>query len=138
VINDLKTQGFSREKPFHIGFVEGRMMRFAKANGVELERGSIYMRVNEISHALRDTKNEKGIAVSSRELISFPQRRTSMDLYFDKKTKNFTYVDGHSKYIVSALKNKKVKVSNKKVSYFVTAQKLNRKEVFDGERFMKV
>lgn len=138
VISDLEGKGYSRIEPFPIGFVEGRMIKFAKSNDMNILRGSIYMRVDEISHALRDSKAEKGLVITNQDLISFPKRMKGMDLYFDTKTKNFTYVDDHAKYIISAAKGKKIKAKNRKASYFVTAQKLNNEELFKGVRFMKV
>lgn len=85
------------------------MKDFAEKEGITLASSSIYMRTNEIGHALRDSKEMKNITVSKKELTDFPRSRAKMDLYYDKFTKNFTYVGENSKFIISSGKKIKIK-----------------------------
>lgn len=138
VLDDIKRQGFSRISPFKIGSVEKRMSDFAKSGGIELGSRDVYMSPAAIAHATRDSKKAKNLTVSDSALSSFPSRRKKMDLYYDTRTGNFTYTDGRTKYIVHP--NYELKLSRKKnkVVNFVTAQKLDKYENFNGERFKRI
>ena len=98
VISDIRKDGYSKQQPFSIGYIENRMASFAINNGIELPNKTIYMSAHSISHALRDSKKSKGIAVNDTDLISFPERRHSLDLYYDGKS--FVYTDNKIKFII--------------------------------------
>lgn len=138
VISDINAQGYSRIKPFKIGKVEQRMKDYANSHSVVLGGSDVYMGSDTISHALRDSKVGKGIAVSSKELIDFPKDRKSMSLYYDKDVKTFLYVNEKSKFILHPNKKIKTESGKKVVVNFVTAQKLSKDENFNGKRFDKI
>lgn len=84
---------------FSIGEVEQRMKNFAKANGVRLASDKIYMSYRRIAHAGRKSKKADNKAVSETQLMQFPLKRFSMDLYYDGAA--FVYTDYKTKYIIS-------------------------------------
>ena len=141
VLMDLKMYGYSKRKPFTIGRVEKRMMDYAKRNGIELGSKSIYMSVKSLTHSQRPNKQSKKLSVDDYELINFPKARKRMKLYFDnntdKKKRNFVYVSNTSKFIIHPNYEIKFKNGKTKVVNFITAQRLNKNEKFDGGRFEK-
>lgn len=137
---DLQSQGFSRVPPFSIGKIEKRMEDYANAHGMDLP-DEIYMTAHgshSIAHAMRDEKAADGKTVSPTDLAQFARDRRSMDLYYDTKKKNFTYVDGKNKYILHP--NEEIKTKNGKIKKvaFLTAQKLSPNELFNGRRYDKI
>lgn len=93
------------------------------------------MSAHSISHALRDSKKSKGIAVNDTDLISFPEKRHSLDLYYDGEA--FVYTDYKTKYIVKP--NYKIKLSSgkEKVVAMITAGKTNGIE-FQLKKYIKI
>ena len=136
--NDILSVGHSRMQPFSLGSVEGRIKAFSQRQNIEVG-DDLYMSNDKVSHAIRDEKREKGIAVSVDDLVSFAINRRRMNLYYDSITKNFTYTDGKNKFIVAPLKRVKINRKSFQVAYFISAQKLNRNETFEGNRrFIKL
>lgn len=137
VIRDLKSpKGYSSQKPFAIGLVEKRMENFVSDNNIELSSKSIYMSTKSITHAIRKSKGEKGLAVTGKDLIDFPAKRRSMDLFFDGKS--FIYTDYKTKYIIHP--NYKMKIDRNKTSKvnFVTASKVKDPTEFKLKKYTKV
>lgn len=137
VIRDLKSpKGYSSQKPFSIGLVEKRMSNFASENGIELSSKSVYMSTKSITHAIRKTKGEKGLTVKGKDLIDFPSKRRSMDLFYDGKS--FVYTDYKTKYIIHP--NYKMKIDRKKISKvnFVTAGRVADPNEFKLKKYIKV
>ena len=112
-------------------------MDFAKENNITLGSNAVYMSGKSITHATREVKQNKGIAVSDNDLINFPKNRSKMSLYFDKETRNFTYTDGQNKFIIHP--NYKIKTNNGKIRIvnFITASKTNGKE-FNMQKYKKI
>ena len=137
VLSDIRQQGFSRISPFKIGSVEKRMNDFASRNGIELGSKDVYMSSSAIAHATRDSKQAKGITVSGSDLASFPVNRKKMDLYYDSTTKNFTYTNGNTKYIVHPNYRLTLPDGKKKVVNFITASKTDGKE-FNQRNYTKI
>lgn len=129
VLSDIKRIGYSRITPFKIGSVEKRMSTFAERNGIQLASRDVYMSASAIAHATRDIKRMKGIVVSDKDLAAFPSRRKKMDLYYDSTTKNFTYTDGKTKFIVHPNYRLTLPIGKKKVTNFITAS------ITDGNEF---
>lgn len=139
VFADIIRYGFSRRKDFSVGHVEKRMKDFANENDIDIADGDLYMGYNSIAHTTRESKKEKGLAVGEIELSSFPRTRKSMNLFYDTKMNNFVYVSELSKFIVHP--NYKIKNRDSRRQYrvnFVTAQKLNKNEIFDSTRYKKI
>ena len=137
VIRHLKEDGYSRYDSFPIGKVERRMEIFAKEHNIELNGKQVYMNSTQISHARRDFKQNKGIAVSDKDLIDFPKNRRKMRLYFDTNKKNFVYTDFKSKFVIQP--NRKIKVFNHKAikTNFVTASKTSSQE-FNMKNYIEI
>lgn len=138
VIADIDRDGFSRASPFAIGRVEKRMKDFAESEGITLASDSIYMRVKDITHTLRDSKQSKGIGVSKEELINFPRQRKTMELYFDQSDNSFLYVDNDAKYILRTNYEIKTKRGKKNVVNYITATRINDKKEFELPKYKKV
>lgn len=137
VLSDIRRQGFSRISPFKIGSVEKRMSNYARENGIELGSRDVYMSSAAIAHATRDSKQAKGLAVSDSDLASFPSRRKKMDLYYDSTTKNFTYTDGKTKYIVHPNYRLTLPDGKKKVVNFITASNTDGNE-FNQRNYTRI
>lgn len=137
VISDIKQRGFSMISPFKIGGVEKRMSDFAAKNGIELGSKDIYMSSSAIAHATRESKQAKKLSVSDKDLKMFPIKRRKMDLYYDSITKNFTYTDNNTKYILHP--NYKIKMPNgrNRLVNFITASKTDGKE-FNQKNYEKI
>ena len=134
--------GYSKRKPFTIGKVEKRMSDYAERNGIILGSKSIYMSVKSLTHSERLSKQAKKLSVADYELINFPKSRKRMRLYFDnntdRKKRNFVYLSNKSKFIIHPNYEVKLKNGKTKVVNFITAQKLNKNERFDGSRFDRI
>ena len=135
VISDIRKDGYSKQQPFSIGYIENRMASFAINNGIELPNKTIYMSAHSISHALRDSKKSKGIAVNDTDLISFPERRHSLDLYYDGKS--FVYTDNKVKFIINPNYEMKISRNKTKKVAFITAGKTNERE-FKMKKYRKI
>lgn len=142
ILLDIKFYGYSKRKPFTIGKVEKRMSDYAKRNGINLGSKSIYMSAKSLAHSKRLTKQAKKLSVADYELINFPKARKRMQLYFDNNTdtkkRNFVYVSNKSKFIIHPNYEMKLKNGKTKVVNFITAQRLNKNERFDDNRFDKI
>lgn len=124
------------KEPFAVGEVEKRMSDFAQANGIELGDSNLSMSPFQIQHALRDTKQQAGIAVDPEELVAFPSTYKQMDLYYDSRKQNFLYVSGRSKFAIEP--NHSVKKYGRRVN-FITASRLSGGETFPRESgFIKI
>lgn len=137
VLAEIRMQGHSKTSPFAVGRVEKRMVDFAKANGITLGSKSIYMGAKSLSHATRGLKVKRGIRVSDIDLVSFPQRKSSMSLYYDTTTKNFTYTNGSVKYILHPNYKIKLKSGKTRVVNFITASKTDGKE-FNQKNYKRI
>lgn len=142
VLLDFKMYGYFRRKPFTIGKVEKRMADYAEHKGIALGSKSIYMSVKSLAHSERLSKKIKKLSVADYELINFPKGRKRMKLYFDNNTdikkRNFVYVSNKSKFIIHPNYEMKFKNGKTKVVNFITAQRLNKNERFDGNRFERI
>jgi len=136
VLDDFREKGFSSVMPFSIGSVEIRMSQFADANGIELASEELYMSAKQLQHSMRASKNVKGLVVEASELISFPESRFSMDLYYDGKC--FIYTDVKSKFIIHP--NYKMKISRELVAKvnFITATRVNDPAEFTLPKYRKI
>ena len=136
VLSDIRLKGFSAIQPFVVGMVEERMKQFAQVNGILLGSDELYMSAKQLQHCLRASKGAKGLAVDDADLISFPQKRLQMDLYYDGDC--FIYTDGQSKFIVHP--NYQMKVSREvvKLVNFISATRRTDKKEFNGKRYIKI
>lgn len=136
VLNDISQKGFSSVMPFSIGSVEIRMSQFADANGIELASNELYMSAKQLQHSMRASKNAKGLVVDAAELIAFPQRRFSMELYYDGEC--FIYTDGQSKFVVHP--NYKMKISRELIAKvnFIKATKVKDSAEFTLPKYRKI
>ena len=93
---------------------------------------------------MEDTHRElaKKLSVDDYELINFPKLRKRMRLYFDnntdRKKRNFVYVSNKSKFVIHPNYEVKFKNGKTKIVNFITAQKPNKNERFDGSRFDRI
>lgn len=132
IYTDIRLYGFSRRPAFAFGRVEKRMAEHAAANGITLGSRSMYMSPKSLSHARRDTKIAKGLAVSIAELAAFPKSRRKMDLFHDGSS--YVYTDYKIKFIIHP--NYEIKKS-KKVA-FITAGKVTDAREFMLPKYKKV
>jgi hypothetical protein len=136
VLADIRQKGFSAILPFSIGKVEKRMTQFAQANGVTLASDDLYMSAKQLQHCMRASKSAKGLVVDDADLISFPQSRFHMELYYDGEC--FIYTDGVSKFIVHP--NYKMKISREIVAHvnFITATRIKDSAEFTLPKYRKI
>ena len=136
VLNDIRQKGYSSIQPFSVGKVEERMLQFSQICGVTLASDELYMSAKQLQHCMRASKGAKGLVVDDADLISFPQNRFQMDLYYDGEC--FIYTDGTSKFIIHP--NYQMKVSREvvKLVNFITATRRTDKKEFNGKRYIKI
>ena len=136
VLSDIRQKGFSPVQPFSIGKVEERMTLFAQANNVTLASDDLYMSAKQLQHSMRASKEAKGLVVADSDLISFPQKRFQMDIYYDGEC--FIYTDGVSKFIVHP--NYKMKISRELVANvnFITATRIKDPAEFTLPKYQKI
>lgn len=138
VLNDIRERGFSPLAPFRIGAVEKRMANFAREHGIVLGSTKVYMSSSSIAHAMRDSKVAKGLQVSDKAMMDFPRKRSKMDLYYDTRTKNFTYTDGKNKFVIHPNYTIKTASGRKKVVNFITASKMASSQEFVMKEYIKI
>ena len=136
VLCDIRQKGYSSIQPFSVGKIEERMLQFSQSCGITLGSDELYMSAKQLQHCMRASKNAKGLVVDDADLISFPQNRFQMDLYYDGEC--FIYTDGVSKFIIHP--NYKMKVSREvvKLVNFITATRRTDKKEFNGKRYIKI
>ena len=136
VLSDIRQKGFSSVQPFSIGKVEERMTLFAQANNVTLASDDLYMSAKQLQHSMRASKEAKGLVVADSDLISFPQKRFQMDIYYDGDC--FIYTDGVSKFIVHP--NYKMKISRELVANvnFITATRIKDPAEFTLPKYKRI
>lgn len=136
VLADIRHNGFSKMQPFSIGRVERRMQDYASQNDITLASKSVYMSSHSIAHSTRDNKKTKGLAPSDKDLIDFPIKRRSMDLFYDGD--KFVYTDYRTKFIVHPNYELKIKgIKTQKVN-FVTAGKVTNPSEFRLPKYKKI
>ena len=136
VLSDIRQKGYSSVQPFCIGKVEERMLLFAQANNVTLASDDLYMSAKQLQHSMRASKEVKGLVVSDSDLISFPQKRFQMDIYYDGEC--FIYTDGESKFIVHP--NYKMKISRELIATvnFITATRIKDPAEFTLPKYQRI
>ena len=137
-IDELIAKGYITSRPILVGDVENEVADFANSIGNPLQNKSMYFTGGGITHALRDTKQNKGVAVDNEDFVSFPFSKSKMSIYYDTETKRYTYTDGKNKFIVEP--NAKVKLKNEKeaVVSLITATKMRRTDEFCMDKYKKV
>lgn len=143
ILADIEAKGYSSASPFSIGKVDKAMREYAEKHGITLGSNDIVMSVKQITHTLRESKTEKGLAVGTNHLAEFPTRRARMELYHDSSNGNFLYFDRarNEKFVIHPNYTMKVKIGNKretvqKVNY-ITASKTNATE-FNLPKYKKI
>lgn len=110
MIYKYRTKGFIGGKNIAVCRNEARLINYAKAKGIEIASRHLYMGPKSISHALRPSKSNKGLAIEDSALISFITTRNKMDLYWDGEC--FVYTDYVNKFILHP--NYEIKVNRKR------------------------
>ncbi len=95
----------------------------------------LYMSAKQLTHAVRQSKRVKGLAVNSTELINFPVTRFQMDLYYDGEC--FIYTNGISKFVIHPNYEIKVSRGKMKVVNFITATILKDPAEFTLPKYKK-
>ena len=116
---DLETLGYSRQKPFVIGEVEERMIKYANEHDIQLGSTEVYMSSHSLAHSEREHKVTIGKAVPKEDIIAFPVTRHNMEMSYDGAA--FIFTDGKAKYVLHP--NYAIKIDRKKVKkvVFITA-----------------
>lgn len=122
-INDLINAALSgspnRTTEIEIASVEKRIQDFAAANGIDIAGDKIILTRDAVGHTLRQEKQKDGIAITQEELATFPQRMSSMAVYYDNSKRNFIYFDGNAKYIIEPNKTKGKGKKKKQVCFIL-------------------
>lgn len=136
VFNEIRRDGFSKREPFGVGNVEKRMKDFARAEGITLAPGALYVSPSSLAHATRGSKMRSGISLTEKELAEFPKRRKRMDLFYDTDAGLFFYVDkgARAKYVIHPSYEIKIKKKRTRKVNFVTASRLKSVDNFYLDR----
>lgn len=137
-LDQWENEGKITALPIRVGDVDKAVKEHAKGNGNPLANDSMYFTGKGLSHSRRASKIRDGIAVSKEDFKKFPQKKSSMKIYYDKTTNNYTYTDGRNKFVLQT--NVKVKLKNGKISAstLVTASKLRDDTEFVMEKYIRL
>lgn len=137
-IDEYKEKGFITSLPINVGKVDKEVVRHAKSIGNPLENNSMYFTGNALSHSMRDVKQNNGIAVTAEDFKSFPKNKSSMKVYYDKSTGNYTYTDGTNKFILKPNVKVKLKNGRKSVVTLVTATRMRSADEFNMGKYVLI
>lgn len=126
------------KKPFSVGRVEREMSDYANANNITLATPNLYISDERIAHAIRETKQRDGVAVSDEDMANFPSSRYRMKLYYDSKHKNFVYQDGRNKFIVEPNYEIKDKSGRTRHVLMLTASLITDINEFNMRKYIKI
>lgn len=137
-LDQWETEGKITTLPIRVGDVDKVIQEHAKANGNTLANNSMYFTGKGLSHSRRASKIRDGIAVSKEDFKKFPMNKSTMKIYYDKTTKNYTYTNGHNKFVLQT--NVKVKLKNGKTSSstLVTASKMRNDVEFAMSKYIRL
>ena len=130
IVADIESKGYSQESPFTVGRIDPEMRQYANEHRIEIASDEIVMSVKQITHTLRESKDQKGKGISPEHLAEFPIRRSGMELYHDKTNNNFIYYDRerNEKFVVHPNYSMKIKRAKGKVVNYITASRTNSQE----------
>lgn len=120
-----------------IASVEERVKDFAKENGIAMAGDKIILTRENAGHTFREEKQKDGKTITAEELSTFPERMSSMSVYYDKSKQNFIYFDGKAKYIIEPNKTKGKGRKTKKGVFYITASRADFSH-FQGRRFTEI
>ena len=120
LINATLSRSPNRTTEIEIASVEKRIQDYANEKGIEIAGDKIILTRDAVGHTLRPEKQKAEIAITQDELVSFPQRMSSMSVYYDNGKRNFIYFDGNAKYVIdpNKTKGKGKKKKNRCVLYY--------------------
>lgn len=124
----------NRTQSIEIASVENRLKKFAAENGIKIAGDKIILTRKNVGHTFR---NEKVGPITHEELATFPERMTSMRIFYDRQKKNFLYFDGYAKYVIEPNKTKGKGKTAKTGTYYITASRAT-SEHFSGRRFTEI
>ena len=134
-IKEYNEKGYITSLPINVGKVENEVARHAKSIGKPLENNTMYFTGNALVHSMRDMKQNEGIAVSAKDFKAFPKTKSSMKVYYDKSTGNYTYTNGKNKFVLQPNVRVKLKNGKKSVVSLVTATKMRSVDEFNMGKY---
>lgn len=137
-IEEYKEKGYITSLPINVGEVEKEVSAHAKSIGEPLENNTMYFTGNSMVHSLRDVKQNNGIAVTDKDFKDFPKAKSSMKVYYDISTGNYTYTDGKNKFILQPNVKVKLKNGKKSVVSLVTATKMRTGDEFNMGKYVLI
>lgn len=137
-LDQWEKEGKITSLPIRVGAVDQVIRDHARENGHSLDSNSMYFTGKGLSHSRRESKIRDGLAVSKEDFKRFPADKSSMKIYYDKTTNNYTYTDGINKFVLQT--NVKVKLRNGKISSstLVTASKMRDATEFNMEKYIRL
>lgn len=124
---------------FTVGSLDSAVIDYAASYGITLESTEVTMTRKGISHTLRPSKQDAGIAIPAKHLIEFPLRMSRMEIYHDTSNNKFVYFDRkrNEKFIVHPNYNITVRSSSQVTNNYITASKTTRQE-FTMRKFKRI
>ena len=132
IVERLKNGGYATGQFFSIGAIENRLLNDAKTRDIEVAKGHLYIDDKQVQHALRDAHIRDGVDVPIDDFVTFPDRLSIMELWYDTRKNNYVYLDRQNKckYIVDT--NRKIRINRRitKHAVVITAQRLHSVKLF--------
>ena len=123
---------------FAVGKNEQRMIDHAEEKGITLGSEELYYTAKALSHPVRDSKQEVGLALPKEDYVNFPSQRAGMRLYWDSEGGGaYVYTDFKKKFIVKPNQEIKVRDANGKRSKIKSVCLITGGKVTDKSEFNK-
>ena len=138
---EIATVGYSTRHPFCIGHNERRLYLYALKHGIDIAHGGVYTSPKALSHMTRKIKHKNGVVVSNEKISMFPRMRSKYDLFYDKYSGIFVYIDGEqNKYVIHPSYQLTIRNRKYRKNVFITASKFKSVENFyrDTKRYDKI
>lgn len=137
-LDEFAEKGYITARPINVGDVDSVIEKHAKEIGEPLNNKSMYFTNDALEHTDRDFKKELGKAVGREKLMSFPKDKYSMNIYYDTKTKRYTYANSDSKFVLQPNQRVRLKNGKEAVVSLVTASKIESMEEFNMANYIKL
>lgn len=137
-LDEFADKGFITARPINVGEVDSVIEEHAKGMGSPLENRTMYFTNDALEHTQRDFKKGLGKAVSREDLMSFPKSKSSMNIFYDTNTGNYTYANNHSKFVLRPNQRVKLKNGKEAVVSLVTASETGSMQEFNMANYVKL
>lgn len=122
----IKNNGHSSREaqmsPLYFGKAPESVIKFLKDRNIPLESNEMFITTKGISHAIRESKTTKGLAVSLDELTDFIANYADYTIFFDPVKEDLIFANKTTKFVVTP--NYNIKKKETRVFTFISATQI--------------